>query len=461
MKLIPQQPAPRIVPHDIDQTDRTHDEYTDDRAPHPFIVGSESGIGDVQHAVGTKNAGERDDTGIVAATAPQHSKKLRVIPLDDPTEVPNQILAEWNDYYIDIMESAHLERAGKVSVAQAKRNAAYWVLDQGLGEVSSNFREDLVEHPLAIFSGQALLDDLIGPLKIFESRKRTASVSMSDDTEGRSQSSKRVRSRLGEQKSPAQTEHQGDLEVLANDQEISFAEDETETEVGRQRQTPLSDHLSDVPWNIYASSRQGSVRPGTSIAGASSSAGGRGTFSVNIASSNVKRVSQLIGESPLDRRRRLAHSSVFGGSSNRDDADHGSVGGDFNIDDVDLHAQLAASRDEEFELYGPGANVSTQEAGTSQWVSDVLEREAFNFLEFLQATIEKKQELLDTGTDEEGNATTTFEDLLPPVNNSRVVAAQGLLHVLSLATQGVVGVKQYEAFGAIELSITSDIKSRD
>jgi meiotic recombination protein REC8 len=47
----------------------------------------------------------------------------------------------------------------------------------------------------------------------------------------------------------------------------------------------------------------------------------------------------------------------------------------------------------------------------------------------------------------------TFEGLLPPEQHSKVVAAQGLLHVLSLATKGLIEVRQEEAFARIEIGI--------
>ena len=46
-----------------------------------------------------------------------------------------------------------------------------------------------------------------------------------------------------------------------------------------------------------------------------------------------------------------------------------------------------------------------------------------------------------------------FDQLLPPLNNSRVVAAQGLLHVLALVTKNGLIAHQEEAFGPIGLRI--------
>ena len=46
-----------------------------------------------------------------------------------------------------------------------------------------------------------------------------------------------------------------------------------------------------------------------------------------------------------------------------------------------------------------------------------------------------------------------FEVLLRPEENSRVVAAQGFLHVLTLVTKGLLVADQGVAFGGIELRV--------
>lgn len=387
------------------------------------------------------------------------------MPVDNPPELQNRVLNEWNDHYLDFMEDAHAENAGKMSLAQAKRNAAYWVLDQGIGGVDAEFRGDGQEHPLAIFSGQALLDALIGPQTQGESRKRTRSATDEDDEADAG--SRRVRS------SPHGHEGgRGDddgVQVMADDdQGLTLGEDEIEPEVGRHEQPPMSDHQDSMPWDVYASSkrgsRQGSVRRLMSIAPASSSAGGRIGFDFVPSSVGSKRVSRLIADSPLEQRRRLLrHSSVLAGSHQAQvDTGLGSADDDLGIgleiSDTALDRDLAGNPDatEDFELYGPAAAVSTQQAADSQWLAATLEQEAFNFLSFLQTTVEGKQADLDDEVIKE-NVTVTFEELLPPEGNSEVVAAQGLLHVLSLATKGLITVKQEEDFRDIDMGLVAGL----
>ena len=127
--------------------------------------------------------------------------------------------------------------------------------------------------------------------------------------------------------------------------------------------------------------------------------------------------------------------------------------------------------DEEFQLHGPAAGVSTQQANNSQWLASTLEDEANNFFAFLQAEIDRRQPLaaeeqleleedVDVDIDVHGTRkqTVTFDDLLPPDRNSAVVAAQGLLHVLTLVTRGAVNVNQEEDFGEIEMSVVPGVR---
>ena len=112
--------------------------------------------------------------------------------------------------------------------------------------------------------------------------------------------------------------------------------------------------------------------------------------------------------------------------------------------------------DEDFQLYGPAAGVSTQTAGESQWIRSTLDGESNNFLEFVRTRIQEKD--AGPGADELASETNqggsiTFEMLLPPTQHTKIVAAQALLHTLSLATKGLVNVRQEEGYGSIDLSL--------
>ena len=112
---------------------------------------------------------------------------------------------------------------------------------------------------------------------------------------------------------------------------------------------------------------------------------------------------------------------------------------------------------EEFELFGPAAGVSTQTAAQSQWVRNVLDYESENFLGFVEAKLEEDAGVEAGIGDEEGQTVPlgeiSFATLLDPAANSKVVAAQGLLHCLPLATKGLLNVRQEEDFGEIWLGV--------
>lgn len=105
---------------------------------------------------------------------------------------------------------------------------------------------------------------------------------------------------------------------------------------------------------------------------------------------------------------------------------------------------------DDFEIFGPAANVDTQTAGASQWVQDALDRESNNFFEFVRHSIIEKYagfEEVDGGFRDVGgeiDGTVSFEELFDAEKNSQIVAAQAFYHVLTLATRSVVRVWQGE-----------------
>lgn len=57
------------------------------------------------------------------------------------------------------------------------------------------------------------------------------------------------------------------------------------------------------------------------------------------------------------------------------------------------------------------------------------------------------------GEGEEPAVFITFEQLLDPAQNGKIVAAQAFHHTLLLATKGLVYVSQEESYGSIQISI--------
>lgn len=122
----------------------------------------------------------------------------------------------------------------------------------------------------------------------------------------------------------------------------------------------------------------------------------------------------------------------------------GAVGDeDYHADDYD---ELGPGQDQDdFDRFGAAAAVDTQTAGASQWIRRQLDAESGNFLVFAEAAIAERGEDAPTATEEEeAKKGIIFGALLRPEENTHVVAAQGLLHVLTLATKGLMWVKQQE-----------------
>ena len=119
---------------------------------------------------------------------------------------------------------------------------------------------------------------------------------------------------------------------------------------------------------------------------------------------------------------------------------------------------------EHLEAVGPAAALLTQQADHTAWMREVLDLESLNFLNFMQAGIQDADIARNTSRDPpEGpvagehsvgtKRTILFEELLLPAHNSRTVAAQGLLHVLTLVTKNMIHAGQSTSFGPIKLAV--------
>ncbi|KAK3706655.1 R8 protein [Vermiconidia calcicola] len=340
----------------------------------------------------------------------------KAIPLDTTMELRNGDLARWNANYVANMDEVLRHKNVSRAAAVAKKNAEYWMLGQG------------DSGPLSMFTGVKLLEALTGVKLTHAGEKRTRDDD--EETDG----SRRVRSR-GEPSSD---------EIGRGFQDDGFMPmmgDDT-IEQGREAPTPLDDrHLSSMmPWNQSAGSR----RPTGLFSGAgqqptSASQGGAGGPLAGFG----RRGSRLTSASPLMGR--------------------GAEGADF--DELQLpgsQGDVGMTWADEFELFGPAAQVDTQTAAQSQWQRAALDGESAHFLEFVQAGIqETDQARAEAPMGEEDDdtlmGTVDFEALLPPENHTCVVAAQAMLHVLALGTKNLLSVEQDEAFGPIMMRVIASL----
>ncbi|EXJ63597.1 uncharacterized protein A1O5_11358 [Cladophialophora psammophila CBS 110553] len=387
------------------------------------------------------------------ADAPQRrARMVKSIRPDRQTELSNRHLNEWNRNYLANMAAASHIRQGQLANSKAKKNAEFWILQQGLGNVASCFGDDRVPHPLAVFSGQSLWDMLRGGPDHGKKRSRSGSLTNAEREEDR-----RVRARTSSQEEVARGV-EGERLQYADEDGLSFQghDLDVEAEVGRHGPPSLPDYSSGMPWNI-SGSRQSSAQPLGSglIPRLSSSVGGLyGGMELGPPSTLGKRGSRLTSASPL-LGRGLASLSRQSSQGPLDASRVTNNGDEF----ADLDAQLGADIDPDFELYGPSATVDTQTAAQSQWVAATLEKEAYNFLSFVNTKIQEKGEQWeDVVAEERGarQAKITLDELLPPTQNSPIVGAQALLHVLALTTKGLLKVSQADGFAAaIEISVVS------
>lgn len=226
-------------------------------------------------------------------------------------------------------------------------------------------------------------------------------------------------------------------------------------EMGRHEQPALEDSMQ-FPWNRSASardSRQGSIGRGQGFA---SSIGGFGTSGGRPSSLPIvggpgsmdRRASRITSASPLIGR---------GGPERYSDLEVP------NFDDENelLGGPSTSIAGDDFELHGPAAGVDTQTTAKSQWMRAALDAESNNFLEFVKTEVATKAARAAGGENDlpgagvAGPDSVLFEDLLPPAQNTTTVAAQALLHVLALATKGMLHVEQEEHYGPIGLGLVA------
>lgn len=329
--------------------------------------------------------------------APQRRKARtrKVIAVDRTIELRNRDLMAMNSGYLDHMAEDWKRIATGKNTAQAKKNADHWLLGNGIGGVGMPLGRGGIQGPLAeMWSGDNLYFALTGKDRVPKGEKRHDS---GVEDEGSSPKRQRLDNNVPQFE-------MGDDTMMGN----------YELEVGREAQEPLEDISSAMPWNISASIRGSSIPRG-----------------IGSVPGSAVRGSRLVSASPLVDR-----AAPEGLTS------------DAPMPFDDFGAPINSDA---FELYGPAADVDTQTAGQSQWQNDVLDKESNNFLEFIGAAIEEKR--MAAGVDGEEVNEVDFGAMLPAETNSKTVAAQALLHVLTLGTKNLIGVVQKEPFAAISLQV--------
>ncbi|KAL1863645.1 hypothetical protein Plec18167_000741 [Paecilomyces lecythidis] len=394
--------------------------------------------------------GRLPDPDYIEETAqmPPRKKVARILVVDEHNQLRNADLAQSNYEYLENMAAASRQKEQYKTLVQAKKNAAFWVFGRGIASVGVGLGISHVEHPLSAFSGEKLLGTI--QAEIPSGRGKRSHVSDSESDNG----SRRVR-RRGD-----------DGEIgRAHGFELGDRAEYEDIEIGRQGPPSLQDdHSSQMPWNLSSSiqgSRHGSSVPSLPRGFGSASEVARGHIGFGRAGSRLTNASPLAGRG---RGLDLAGQDLLSNVSLP-----GNEGGDIDVlGDFDLETYLDGEMDgrgpetttnghDSFQLFGPAAAVDTQTAAQSQWIASALDQESKNFFEFVKNTIDtigversmvgEQKNGLGEGLAHAvtGSKEIAFSALLPPETNSRVVATQGLMHVLTLATKGIMGVRQAES----------------
>ncbi|KAJ9295114.1 hypothetical protein DTO271G3_6284 [Paecilomyces variotii] len=395
--------------------------------------------------------GRLADPDYIEETAQMPPKKVaRILVVDERNQLRNADLAQSNYGYLENMAAASKQKEQYKNLVQAKKNAAFWVFGQGIASVGVGLGISRVEHPLSCFSGEQLFDIIQG--EGFSGRGKRSRGS-TEDSESDSDS-RRVRRRRDE----------GEL-GRGDGFQLGEAAEYKDIEIGRQGPPSLQDdHSSQMPWNLTSSihgSRHGSSAPSLPRGFGSASEIARGHIGFGRAGSRLTSASPLAGRGlGLDLAGQDILSSLPIPGNEGGDID---VLGDFDLDTYlegemdDRRPVTTTGGHDSFQLFGPAAAVDTQTAEQSQWIASALDHESKNFFEFVknkidtlvveQSMVREQGNGLGEGSTHEvtGSREIAFSVLLPPEMNSRVVATQGLMHVLTLATKGIMSVRQAES----------------
>jgi meiotic recombination protein REC8 len=341
----------------------------------------------------------------------------KIIPLDTRMELSNNDLIRWNTNYLSNMADKNRESYAKKALIQAKKNAHEWTLGGGIAAVAARAKTSKVTTHLDIFAGATLYEMITG-FQLSPTGKKRSRESEAEDAVD---SERRGRPRFEDED---QIGRGADVELV--DEGLQMHSD---VEMPREAVEGMEDISSVMPWNITASIRGSSVvRPPPG-----SRAGSQGRF-------------RIISASPLTGRSRPSGLDPIMVEEEEGDTSDSGVGED---------VALGGISENEFEKSGPAAHVDKQTTTRHSWQQDVIDQESINFREFVEHAIEEKRRAQGLGSPKEGLNMIDFDELLPPKSNSRVVAAQAFLHVLSLASKNMIMAVQKEAYGSIDLRFIS------
>jgi meiotic recombination protein REC8 len=372
----------------------------------------------------------------------------RVVP-DQQLELINRDLRSWQENYLFNMDAERRAKANRHAAAMARVNADNWVWGNGIGDLGRDPLYTQYNGPLGTFIGANLRELITGISSVSPSTPSPKRGREGDEGD----EERRVRAR----------DDDGDQIGRRGDDEGFFPayDDSMPMEVGRDAPSALDDHPSSaMPWNVSASALSYRAHPPGTLGSSALIARSR---------LSARPGSRLTSASPLLGRERGRGTDIHGIERVDDFDDTTSPPEDFGLGFGGIRTSSVIggldTQAREFELFGPAAGVDTQTAASASWVREALARESMNFLDFVRNSIAEENAALraqllpppEAGEEEEDEEAqrarlaemdidevqeVAFGSLFPPEENSRMVASQAFLHVLSLATRNLVRVWQ-------------------
>lgn len=370
---------------------------------------------------GVSETGETvTSTETVQTSAPLRRRRpKRIAILDNAISLPRSEQRRWMEHYAEISGKPS-KHSKDTAPHQAKKNAISFVFDNGIANVGTLQRSNGVSHPLAAdFNGWNLLAQLhpealgLDAVRTPQRGRRRTSQEAFDDEATPNQRNVKARH------DHPDTETGRGVHPDALQHPIPGHED-SYVEMGMDAMPAMEDHHSSslMPW-----SRAGSAVPGSSVR-------------------NPGSARKSAAPSPL-----LHRSTDLGAAiqhhSDPAEVSAATVGADFS--GLDSSMDMDPVLDFEDPKYAS---------------LDLPSRE---FLDYAS----KRAVVHGHGAEEDARRWVDFEHISSPLKHDAAIAAQAFLHVLTLATRGVVSVRQEnnrhgtEPFGQLEVGITMTPDSND
>lgn len=125
-------------------------------------------------------------------------KAKRALGPDASPELRSADLTSWVSTYLERMAEVTRSKMVSRSNALAKKNANFWVLQNGVGGLATVFGQEEIPEPLRMFTGAALLESLAGSRADIAGGKRVRVSEEEEAQPGVDEEGRRVRERSDE-----------------------------------------------------------------------------------------------------------------------------------------------------------------------------------------------------------------------------------------------------------------------